>query len=244
MMKLVEEFLSIQGEGIFAGKLAYFIRFAGCNFSCFGFGVKKSKNNKEFIGCDTLRAVYTADFSDEYKEFEIGILKDKLSSFKYKPMIVITGGEPLIHQEEPEFIELLEYLTNNDYLVQFETNASIKLKNYDFYKKCYFAMGVKLENSKMPKNKRINYEAINSIINNSKGAFFKIVLDKFDLNDTSELLALRKDYSNNDFYLMPKGSTNKELSMNAKSVLEYAINNGFNYTDRVHIRIYDDLEGV
>ena len=109
MMKLVEEFLSIQGEGIFAGRLAYFIRFAGCNFSCYGFGVVKSKNNKTLVGCDTLRAVYTNEFSDEYKEFKLENIINKLNSFSYKPMIVITGGEPLIHQENPKFIELLEY---------------------------------------------------------------------------------------------------------------------------------------
>lgn len=244
MMKLVEEFLSIQGEGIFAGRLACFIRFAGCNFSCYGFGVVKSKNNKTLIGCDTLRAVYTNEFSDEYKEFKLENIINKLNLFSYKPMIVITGGEPLIHQENPKFIELLEYLVKNEYLVQFETNASICLKEYDFYKNCYFAMGVKLANSKMPKEKRINYEAINSILKQSKQAFFKIVLDKADLEDNQELFELRNAYKDANFYLMPKGATNDELRANAKSVLEFAIKNGFNYTDRIHIRIYDDLEGV
>ena len=37
-MRLVESFLSIQGEGKYAGRLAYFFRFAGCNLRCEGFG--------------------------------------------------------------------------------------------------------------------------------------------------------------------------------------------------------------
>ena len=37
MLNLVESFLSIQGEGKFSGKLAYFFRFAGCNLRCVGF---------------------------------------------------------------------------------------------------------------------------------------------------------------------------------------------------------------
>ena len=244
MMKLVENFLSIQGEGAFSGKLAYFVRFAGCNFNCTGFNVSKNKNGKTLIGCDTLRAVYTNEFKDEYKEFNSCIFEDILSNFKQKPMVVITGGEPLIHQEEPEFIRFMKYLDENNFLVQFETNASIVLKDYDFYRNFHFAMGIKLANSGVSKQKRINHKAIESILNLSKSAFFKIVLSKNDLENPQELMELKSVYKNADFYLMPQGATKKELVINAKSVIEYAINNGFNYTDRLHIRIYDDLEGV
>ena len=33
-MKVVEKFVSINGEGSKAGQLAVFIRFAGCNLDC------------------------------------------------------------------------------------------------------------------------------------------------------------------------------------------------------------------
>ena len=33
-MKVVEQFISINGEGQKAGQLALFVRFAGCNLQC------------------------------------------------------------------------------------------------------------------------------------------------------------------------------------------------------------------
>ncbi|MCI6339345.1 MAG: 7-carboxy-7-deazaguanine synthase QueE, partial [Campylobacter sp.] len=49
-MKLIEHFLSIQGEGAYAGRLAIFVRFGGCNLRCAGFGVRlKAPNAKELI---------------------------------------------------------------------------------------------------------------------------------------------------------------------------------------------------
>ena len=43
---------------------------------------------------------------------------------------------------------------------------------------------------------------------------------------------------------MPLGKNKKELEQNSQKVAEFAINCGFNYSDRIHIRIYDDKEKV
>ena len=65
-MKIVETFLSLQGEGALAGRLAFFIRMSGCNLRCKGFGVRAFGENsgKEIVGCDTLRATYTNEFEN------------------------------------------------------------------------------------------------------------------------------------------------------------------------------------
>ena len=66
-MKLVESFLSIQGEGKYAGRLAFFFRFAGCNLRCAGFGGERisPKTGEILRGCDTIRAVFTNHFEHE-----------------------------------------------------------------------------------------------------------------------------------------------------------------------------------
>ncbi|MBZ7994715.1 7-carboxy-7-deazaguanine synthase QueE [Campylobacter canadensis] len=236
-MKVVETFLSIQAEGMFSGRYAFFIRFAGCNFNCTGFGVKKDN----FIGCDTIKAVQTKAYLHTYFDYNADELIALVKKQKSNPLIVITGGEPLLLQNDKEFVKLLSFLTLN-YDVQFESNASIKLKEYDFYKKCYFAMGVKLANSGVKKELRINKDAIFSIIKNSKKAFFKFVIN--DEKDLDELYEIINDFKDTSVYLMPMGSTNKELSLNAKKVFELCVKHSFNYSDRLHIRIYDDKEGV
>jgi predicted RNase H-like HicB family nuclease len=43
---------------------------------------------------------------------------------------------------------------------------------------------------------------------------------------------------------MPLGETNEEVIENAKEVFEFCAKNNFRYSDRIHIRIYNDLRGV
>ena len=66
-MRLVESFLSIQGEGKYAGRLAFFFRFTGCNLRCAGFGGERisPKTGEILHGCDTIRAVFTNHFEHE-----------------------------------------------------------------------------------------------------------------------------------------------------------------------------------
>lgn len=239
-MKIVEHFLSIQGEGAFSGKISYFIRFAGCNLNCIGFNNKKIKNDKEFIGCDTLKAVYTDDFSNEYKDFSPQFFKNELLKLNFKPMIVFTGGEPMLNHQNKIFYDFVVWLLDNEYQVCFESNGTIKLNNkFPRYNECIFALSIKLENSKVLKQKRINKEAILSY-KNAKYVFYKFVLDKDRIDEINEIINIYKY----DIYCMPLGGDKKELEKNSLKVFDFCIKYGFNYTDRLHIRLFNDKEGV
>ena len=270
-MQIMEYFLSIQGEGAFAGRLALFVRFAGCNLNCLGFGVEKLKNQKKLMGCDTLRAVFTKEFKDEYLNLSAdGLLKRVLKLAKdEKPIIVITGGEPLLHHKKSEFIAFIKALLRLKFEVHFESNASIFIdfKKYAFYKKCVFAMSVKLENSGEKEDKRLNFKAIKAIILHSKQSFFKFVLNKNEieksaleieniLKNTNEALKiafkadLKKSLNKNkkpkqaQIFCMPMGANEKQMHQNALKIAEFCIKMGYNYSDRLHIRLWGDKEGV
>jgi 7-carboxy-7-deazaguanine synthase len=73
-----ETFFSLQGEGHFTGKAAFFIRFAGCDIGC--------------TWCDTKDA-WSAENSTLFTVDDI-INKCNEKSIDY---VVITGGEPFIH---------------------------------------------------------------------------------------------------------------------------------------------------
>ncbi len=248
MIPVVEHFYSFQGEGRYAGTPSLFIRLGGCNLGCKGFGVKTPSAKDPSImieGCDSIKAVHNEHFShlwekvDDLKPLIMGHLKN----LSFKPDIVFTGGEPLLHYENLIMIDALEYFIGQGFRVTFETNATIMIdfEKYPIYKEVTFSMSVKLENSGEEKKKRINKGAIKAIAENTKASFFKFVLSR-DALCADEIKAISKDIDI-PIYCMPMGSTAKELAVNDKAVANFCIQNGYNYVDRMHIRLWDNEEG-
>ena len=77
-MKVVEKFISINGEGRRAGELAVFIRFKGCNLNC--------------SYCDTKWANEPAC---DYEELSPDDICEYVSETGIKN-VTLTGGEPLL----------------------------------------------------------------------------------------------------------------------------------------------------
>lgn len=254
MLHLVESFLSFQGEGKYAGSPSIFLRFGGCNFKCEGFKVAYNDGNcEEKFGCDSFFAV-DKSFKNEWigihSTNELIDIVDKLTEdINYKPNVVITGGEPLLNFTDALFYEFIQTLLKKGFNVHIETNASIKIdfERYPLYKNLIFAMSVKLLNSRESKTKRINKDAIKSICENAKDAFFKFVVDETIINDNNGQKEIKEIISfgeNQEVFLMPMGKDGNELSLNDKKVASYCIKEGYNYADRIHIRLYNDKKGV
>lgn len=108
--RVVEQFISINGEGRRAGQLALFIRFAGCNLNC------------EY--CDTKWANETDVSCQEYTIEELyQIIKES----KVKN-VTLTGGEPFI---QPNMDKLLEKLrTDSSLRIEIETNGSVDIQPF------------------------------------------------------------------------------------------------------------------
>jgi len=75
---LMEDFLTIQGEGFHQGKAAYFIRLAGCDVGCHWCDVKESWNK------------------NDHPEIPIESVIKRVVECNVS-MVVITGGEPLMY---------------------------------------------------------------------------------------------------------------------------------------------------
>ncbi len=241
-ISLVEDFYSFQGEGKYAGTPSIFIRLGGCNLNCKGFGVELDG----IIGCDSIRAVHEERFGASWKRVSDlrSVVERYLLDLNFKPDIVITGGEPLLHHQNKILLELLKKYVDQGFRITFETNATIEIDfdRYPIYKNVIFAMSVKLKNSGESRQKRINLRAIRKIVNNSKESFFKFVLDKNSL-DSKEIREISSHFKDTPIYCMPMGATSKELSIHDKAVAEFCIQNGFNYVDRMHIRLWSNKEG-
>ena len=241
---------TIQGEGKKLGTPSIFIRFGKCNLSCQGFAVEyETPSGAKKQSCDSYYAVDTEfkQLWDKYESHEqiVNIVK-KLEPKNYKPDIVITGGEPLLYWKNEEFQKLLKYYISNYYNVTIETNATINIDiTKKYQEKILFSMSVKLSNSSEPLKKRVNTTSLTNIINNIDEKYLKFVITKEEIKDAQEEIEnILKSIPKVDVYLMPMGDTVEALNQNSESVIDLAIQNGYLYSDRLHIRIWDDKRGV
>jgi len=103
-LPVMEHFYTLQGEGFHQGKAAYFIRLGGCNVGCVWCDVKESW--------------------DAHKHPQLKIA-DLIFNIKKTPakIIVITGGEPLLH----DLNALTKKLKEVGYKTHIETSGSSPL---------------------------------------------------------------------------------------------------------------------
>jgi 7-carboxy-7-deazaguanine synthase len=103
MLRVTEQFKSIQGESTYAGEPCSFIRLAGCNLTC--------------VYCDT---GYARDGGVATSIEEIV----RVVETHVCGLVEVTGGEPLLQRETPE---LCRALLDKNYTVLVETNGSLDI---------------------------------------------------------------------------------------------------------------------
>jgi 7-carboxy-7-deazaguanine synthase len=110
-LPVMEHFFTIQGEGFYTGRAAYFIRLAGCDVGCVWCDVKES---------------WGIDGHSIFKLEElIGFIKSTATNF-----VVITGGEPALYNLN----SLIQSLQELGIETAIETSGCYPLKgNIDWY---------------------------------------------------------------------------------------------------------------
>lgn len=88
-LPVMEHFYTLQGEGFHQGKAAYFIRLGGCDVGCVWCDVKDSWD------------------AEKHPKLEIKSLKSEVNKTPAE-IVVITGGEPLMHHLDDLTKELKE----------------------------------------------------------------------------------------------------------------------------------------
>ncbi len=123
-----EIFQTLQGEGIFTGVPAVFIRLQGCPVGCSWCDTKqtweKDPSKETTLGDIALK---TLD-SDEWAMSDTNTLIDLMREKKYSAKhIVITGGEPCIY----DLTSLTNELELNGYQCQIETSGTYPIQCSD-----------------------------------------------------------------------------------------------------------------
>ncbi len=110
-LPIMEYFYTIQGEGFYSGRAAFFIRLAGCDIGCVWCDVKESWDHEAHPNL-------TIDFIIEE------VLKSKTD------FVVITGGEPAMY----DLTSLINKLKDHKIETAIETSGCYELiGNIDWY---------------------------------------------------------------------------------------------------------------
>ena len=111
VLPVMEYFYTIQGEGFYSGRAAFFIRLAGCDVGCVWCDVKESwdVNDHPLVTLDFLEKEVVTSGTD---------------------FVVITGGEPAMY----DLSTLINRLKTHEIEVAIETSGTYQLNgNIDWY---------------------------------------------------------------------------------------------------------------
>lgn len=222
--QVVEKFVSINGEGTRAGKIAAFIRFKGCNLNC--------------SFCDTKWANKEgADFKEETAEEIAEYIKKQGVHY-----VTLTGGEPLLREGIPELLNQL--IRIKDLYIEFETNGSMDLSQIAQYRQInggsiHFTMDYKLPFSRMEEFMKVeNF----SLLTGEDTVKF-VIGSKEDLQRAKEVIQEFGLEERCEIYFSPVFG-----EIEARELVEFMIENGLHGVTmqlQMHKFIWDpDAKGV
>ena len=229
IINVAETFYSVQGEGLFTGTPSVFLRLQSCNLNC--------------TWCDTTevwRRGTPMHFDDLYNLWYDNGWIDLLENRKCH--LVITGGEPILRQTE--VLAFLESQFHGRPWIEIETNATL-LPSQMFNSWVHqYNCSPKLSNSGMAKEKRHIQSTIEWHATNRRSVFKFVVRTEQDVIDAETEYITPYGIPNDRVYLMPQCQTKKELDEWQLPVVELCKKFGYNYSNRLHIQLWNRTTGV
>jgi len=113
-----EIFLTLQGEGMQAGRRAVFLRFAGCNLWS---GRERDRADAACSFCDTDFVGLDGENGGRYEADALAAMVDALWGEGERKLVVMTGGEPLLQLDAA----LIAALKAHGFELAIETNGTI-----------------------------------------------------------------------------------------------------------------------
>lgn len=269
---VAEQFASIQGEGRYMGHPAVFLRTAGCNFICGGEAAldvydgtpyeSRVRSMVDEMGtadgtwvCDTIAEWMDGErFSipELYDHWEAAGFLAKIDAGSH---VVLTGGEPLLHQERlTAFLDYLE-ARGHEPFVEVESNASLEPTPAFRAHVDQYNLSPKLSNAGIEAERRYRPDVLKTFVeefvhagddaNANANADFKFVVGTRDdwAEIESEFLSVF-DIPRQQVYLMPAGASQDDLVLTREAVAELAIEESVQFSERLQIVIWDEATGV
>jgi 7-carboxy-7-deazaguanine synthase len=181
----------------------------------------------------------------------------EVESYSDANHVVLTGGEPLIHEET---VPLVEELADCGYHITVETNGTI-------YRDAPFnlvSISPKLATStptpeKDPKgngewadrhdDRRLDVDVLSELVDTYDSQLKFVVTDDSDLPEINRIVADVREAATTtiadaDVLLMPEGITREQLDARRQEIAELALEAGYRYTPRLHVDLWNDAPGT
>lgn len=209
---------TIQGEGPAAGVNAVFLRFGGCNLSC--------------SWCDTPYSWDGARY-DLRQEITQRSVLDIMGALPDAHLVVLTGGEPLLHQHNPAWTVLIEQLSARYPLVHVETNGTIEPVGITRTRVQQFTVSPKLANAGAHRGNQNPEIALHW--HHLPKAILKFVVTCADEVDDALYYGVRIGFPRHRIWVMPEGVSADRLNALWPEVAQRAAELGINATHRLHV---------
>jgi organic radical activating enzyme len=226
-----EIFHTLQGEGPSLGAPAVFLRVSLCNLHC--------------LWCDT---PYTWNWDntpwhhqDEVKYSKAGQIIE-LAPAEIAPLIsryhcdrlVLTGGEPLLQQEE--LVELLQLLPEIPF-IEVETNGTRIPANALLEKVTHFNVSPKLANTGMDEKLRLDPDALQFLASLPTAILKFVVCDQTDLDEIRDLQNCLQ-FPSGRIHLMPEGRDPASLHTRSLWLADICRDEGYRFSPRLHVLLW------
>lgn len=221
-MKITEIYSTIQGEGKYVGLPIIVLRTGICNLQC-DFCDTKYSWQKEFI--PNLKNISTLKDADQI----INEIEEKRNNID---TILLTGGEPMLWQNDYYFGYILNNLIKNNMKIHVETNGTMKLIKSELFE--YISIS--------PKTTTYFDLYQKEVIETYKN--FKDKIFKFVVGDLTDIISIKNFYrkfeiKDNDIWLMPKGTTQEELQNSLVVIDKYKdLFDNCSISERRHILLH------
>ncbi|WP_052071068.1 7-carboxy-7-deazaguanine synthase QueE [Rhodococcoides fascians] len=232
---------TIQGEGPLAGRLVQFVRFGLCNLSC--------------SWCDTPYTWDTTRFDIKAEcppKTAQQIVDDALPGV----IMVISGGEPLLHQGRPAWEYVLKGLAEKGCEIQLETNGTIFPNAVTRRYVDHASISPKLANAGDHRGRNAALTPLWSAFVNSdpapgharwplqRNAALKFVVA--DADDVRQAVDYANDHNwpLSQTWVMPLGTSTEELQARWPEIARTAADLHINATHRIHVLAFGDVKGT
>jgi 7-carboxy-7-deazaguanine synthase len=167
-------------------------------------------------------------------------VRAKVMSYPCKHL-VLTGGEPLLHQRL--LAPILSSLKQSGFFIEVETNGTIAPSvEMIEYVGC-FNVSPKTSNSLVQERVRIRLDSLQALVGTGKAWFKFVVRDAPDLVEIEDMIS-KFDLPRERVLLMPEGTDATTLLARSQWLVEICKQNGFRFSPRLHILLFGNKRGT